>query len=300
MSMGVDVVGEAVPSWIAAVATVGALIAAVYAGVWAKRAATWTESQARSAARQVAVQKQELAHAQAEAVSARQDAERERAERTQSMEIEQAERARDARQREERRLDALAPSVFMDARPAVGDVSHGFPLEIRGDNDRWGILGAPREFKRGDHAVFRESLNIIVENVSAVPARIDMIDPDGGVLDELPEGHAGPLWVMPGGRLVMTWRRKFVLADVLDQEGIQRPEVLVFRVKLMVRDVGMNVGDVYAFSGAVAYAEVDGSRIIMQGVPPEGWTDRVAVPIAPRRYERLEVADATSAAGSSN
>ena len=277
-----DFWGDVLPNWIAAVSTLGALIAASIAGRYAAKAAHWTSEQAKAADRQVATQEEALALARGQAEDARAATERQR-----------AESARVERNLEERRLDALAPDVLATARPEKTGPRGEFGVEVRRGYRGWSLIDKPVEFQRDDDTVmFRQSLVITLENVSGVPARVDIVDRYRGILEYAgrPLEGGSPVWVMPRTSVELVWRREVSLSSLVDGEDVVDPFGHLFSVELWARDVGSNVRNPYRFWGRVMDVEVDGTRVIVGSVPPEGWRDRVAFPL-PRVYERLEAAE---------
>lgn len=276
MAAEVDFWGEAVPNWIAAASTAGALVAAVVAARWAKRAALATREQADAASDDVGIARAALALAERQETDTR------------------AETARATRQAEERRLDAVAPDIFARVSPGskVNGVDFGF--DMRDGEGDWVLMREAREFKREQYTVmFRQAVVLTLENVSTVPARIDFVDPYRGELyDEHDRLLAGfPAWLMPGEAKRFTWRRVVALQALVDGGGTIDPFGHLFYLEFWARDVGQNVRTPYKFGGTVMQVQVDGSRIVVGPVPSHLWPDRVAFPL-PRVYERLEAAEA--------
>jgi len=277
-----DFWGVVLPNWIAAVSTLGALIAVSIAGWYAAKAARWTSEQAKAADRQAATNEEALALARGQAEDARAATERQR-----------AERARVERNLEERRLDALAPNVLATARPERTGPRGEFGVEVRRGYRGWSMLDKPVEFQREDSTVmFRQSVVVTLENVSGVPARVDIVDPYRGILEFAgrPLDGGSPVWVMPRTSVELVWRRVVSLSSLVDGEDVVDPFGHLFYVEFWARDVGMNVCNPYRFSGRVMDVQVDGTQVIVGSVPPGGWNDRVAFPL-PRVYGRLEAAE---------
>ncbi|MRX42344.1 hypothetical protein [Agromyces kandeliae] len=261
-------------------ATFGTLAAAIVAGIFAGLAARATREQANAAATDVALARRALEVTEADAIAARLEAERA------------------TRWAEERRLDGLAPSVFMEAFPESRDSGTGFFLERQGEQGRWVPVEGPEPFDVDDHrrTLFRQVVQILLRNVSSVPARVDFERPDNGRLwyEGIVLGGGGPIWVMPGEREWVRWERFVRLGDLLANEDAPVCGSR-FRVEAWVRDAGMNVRDVYKFDGPITVVDGNGIDIRLLPVSPAGWVDRVAYPVE-RVYTRLATASVVTEA----
>ncbi|MBO1741648.1 hypothetical protein [Leifsonia sp. TF02-11] len=262
----VDVFWDGIPNWITAGAAVLTLVAAAVAAAFAGRAAHWTKRQAISAALQHETGLEQLALARDEARDAKetgaaQEASRKRAERWQI----------------ESRLDQVAPSVVARARPGR--------LEIRDESGDWVDVSNSLELNESESAVFRTTAVITVKNVSDRIARVAFVYSANGVMsvrsgDELVLG--------PGEEANVSWERTVSTFALQTEEDLGRPQNWLFDVEVWIRDPGMNVRDTFKFNGDFRFFRRDGSRLLVQTEPPFPWTENVAAPTEPRRYERLE------------
>lgn len=260
------------------IATFGTLAAAVVAGVYAARAARATREQANAAAEDVGLARRALEIAEADAIAARSEAERA------------------TRWGEERRLDGLAPSMFMEAFPYSGNATGAFFTERYLEGGAWAIVdeGATFDAEDARNLKFRQSLKIRLRNLSTVPARVDFVDPSNGhfYLNGVLLVGGGPVWVTPDddSGVWVEWFRTLPLRDLLEDGDAPVPGTL-FQVEVWVRDAGMNVSDLYTFSGRITTVKREGFDISLLPVPPGDWLDRVAYPVR-REYTRLS-ADAS-------
>jgi hypothetical protein len=278
-----DFWGEAVPNWIGAVVGVLTLGAAIAAGVFAARAAHWTKKQAESSEDQAETAAKALSVAEVDAAAARVDAE-----------FQRSEAARVSRRAEETRLDALVPSIFAGAElgsPAYnGPTAIDFHRWVNGDYTSWEPLKADVEIEQNDMVIFRMTVILTFENLSDVPARIDVVEPDNGDITDLASGtplaSGMPLFVPAKATRAVEWTRTVSSTALADEAAVARPENSLFRLSFWVRDIGMNVLDVYRFSGNMNHFSRNGTRLVASPEPSGPWPDAVAAPVE-RRYERL-------------
>ncbi|WP_157780352.1 hypothetical protein [Leifsonia xyli] len=274
---GIDTWGDAVPNWIAALSTFGALVAASAAGIYARRAAHSAREQAVAVKEQVRLQELALEDTKAQALAARAEAEEQGA----------AQRRAETRVAEAR-LDALAPSLFVRVAPGPGDgISPLWSAHERGEF----LVEWRATFEENERPRFRTELRLTFRNVSRVPARIDITNFDGGTIDGLPQGT--PLYVLPGRNNAKTlyWNRVVNAIGLSTDDQVGSPERAAFRLEFWVRDIGMNVRDTYRFSLGLPFFERDGSRLVADPSRAQ-WSEVAAVPVE-RVYERLTASEAT-------
>lgn len=275
------------PSWVVAVSTTGAFVAAGLA-------AGWTAKTAKSADEQVAA-----AHAQVDAT--REQLEIARAD---------ADRERDAFQAAERRflqsqVDGRAPVVYARATPGCelpgflssntyGSWGRAPLMAIRASEvphtPEWQRskdfhVTERMTLEEDDHFVFAQYVTLEFVNCSDVPARVDVTQFAGGELS-IRQGEA--LVVPPHESRSVAWWRTLGWAAVATEAGVASPEVSFVQLEYWVRDLGQSVRDTYAFNLDTRYFERDGSRLIVKPQPPFPWAEMFASETSPRVYERLD------------
>lgn len=270
----VDIVWEGLPNWIAACSAALTLIAAVVAGVYARRAAHWTKAQAEATERQVDIEQGVLDITREEAVAARADAERQR---------EEAERAH--RRLDESRLDAVAPTVFAVASlPSIRFRPNGDPRA------EWERVKEPVEVDDYDPAVvYRTGVHLSFENTSPHVAQIDITDVRGGSVyeDSNVPLVTGPIFLRPGETKDFSWYRVIGNKALSSEASVELREHSLFDLTFWVRDLGGEVRDSYMFVGDLRYFERRPGGIAVRPEPAVKWWEAVAVPYLPRSYERL-------------
>jgi hypothetical protein len=268
---GADFWGDAVPNWIGATVGICTLAAAVAAGLWARSAARSTKSQADTAAKA-------LIHAKAEAVAAREDSTFQRGEAVAA-----------SRRAEETRLDATFPSVVAYVTLGSGALNGGSPIDFAfwGDSGFQALepLTGEVELKAEERAVFRTTLVMVFENLSDIPAQIDIVDPYGGEMPEFPPGK--PLFLGARVKHAVLWERKTTSMSLSDDGAVDAEHVALFRLKFLVRDIGMRVQETFEFSGNMNHFRRDGSRLIASQDPSGEWPNPFAFP-RKREYPGLQ------------
>jgi hypothetical protein len=275
----IDIGWEGIPNWIVAATSILTLGAAVTAGVFAGRAAHWTKAQSIATAEQVAVADEAVVIAREDAATAQATSELQRAE---------AERA--ARRYAESRLDGLAPTIYARATPgsASGPVDaiqqHRPATDSR--REEWDAVERPLKMASDSRIAFRTLVLVSLQNVSDRIAVIDIFDPVGGGVDGL---RAGESFVLPPGKTrQLQWRRNVSTGALSDEVALGKPEHSLFDLTFWVRDLGMNVRDVYRFNGDLRYFARDGSTITINPRLAYAWEENVALQLPGRVYERLD------------
>jgi hypothetical protein len=281
-----DVVGDALPNWIMAVATTATLVVAILAARYAKSASVSSRDAANSAREQSEIAREQLRHAlEANEVNANNASEQLQLAR-ESAALNKTEAEQANRRLAESRLDVLAPSVVARARPLFDDVFVSI-REQRGED--WTRISSELSLPgtiTDPPVVFQILLGIEIENVSEAPARVDFVDPQGGTIREVRQGD--PLIVSPKSTRYVTWERVTGLYSLITEEDIGDAARAFFNVKFWVRDLGMNVRDTYKFNGDLRLFKRDGSRLIVTAEPAVPWAENVATPLPKRSYERLD------------
>lgn len=317
--------------------SIGTLLAAVVAGLFAGRAAHWTKKQSEASNDQVRIATENLEVAKSQAAVAQEfgaqeveigrlalDAARSEAKATQEAAERQAQETKAAAERqlevarsalerqvqeaqvanrryEESRLDAVVPVVLATVRRP------GAFIEARrrtADGEwptNWTSIEVPTyiEENQQNETMFRIRLDVILQNVSDQIARIEIIDPARGEVN-VKSGKA--IIVRPRGEAVFTWIRGFTPGELSSQTEIDKIENCFFSVTLWVRDLGMNVRDTYKFNADLRLFSRDGSRFIVRPEPEHSWQEDFAQPLQERHYERLEAhhSGSVSLTGSGN
>lgn len=288
--------GEAIPNWISAVTSAGTLVAAVAAGIYAKRAADSTHAQATTA-------KAALEHAKADTKLAEESARIDR------------EAARVAGRRlEEARLDAMLPVIFGTAEyrgsQGVGSSASRFD-SARMDGPaaiwKWETVHEGFEVSDSDSdyipTAFRFAITLLFQNLSEHVAQIDIPERQGELwLDEVIGGRrwkdGEPLFVLPGETERLTWTQMLYSTNLRTDDDLGRPEHAFFLLKFWVRDIGLRVREEYSFNGDLRHFKRDGSRLVVNPDPAYPWFRNVAVPRYRRVYEALDAADEPEAGDS--
>jgi len=243
---------EQLPNWIAAIATVLALGAAIFAGVWARQAAIHTEAQAdaakeqtRFAEQQVVIARQELAQA-ADQFDRQLTVAREELELTSGeAERQRQEAVRANRRAKESRLDALAPAIFGLAKLREAVTASDYPIrafiEFRSPSDPdWMPVPIKTWPLESDYpsVTFRLTVHMKIHNVSdKVAVVLAEKYPAHGEVDRT------EFAVVPSEETTVTWTRLFQLDDL---RNYAEPDPM-FDLSFSVWDVSHAVEDVYLF-----------------------------------------------------
>lgn len=279
---------EQLPNWIAAIATVLALGAAIFAGVWARQAAKHTQRQADAAVEQVTIARDELDMARQEAKESRAAAD-----------MQQAQAARAERRLEESRLDALAPVVYARASPGAAGAP-GFPpieyRELAPGVPPAGYRAVPTEEPNGvrldqaDRRIwqFRITMSVLFENVSDHVARVEI--PDTEDLVRFDPTSDSEFAIAPHRSHTLLWQRELLSGD-LDGSAIDTPDNTTFGVHFVVSDLAGNVRDSYDFNGNLRhFSRPSGSEasLVVHALPyMPPYNENIALPKGPRNYSRL-------------
>ncbi|MDR6793608.1 hypothetical protein J2X12_003113 [Pseudarthrobacter oxydans] len=271
------------PDWIQAITSVPTLLAAIAAGLFAGKAAVYTKHQAQASNRQVEIALEALEITRTQAASAEEHANR------------QVEEAQDTYRRyEESKLDALMPVVLATARrPGSWFIETNEVWESGEWPPFWEPFTRIKDFDESQNyrVRFRISIKVELENVSNKIARIDIVDNSSGEVDV----RGGEAIIVPPGQVrAFTWTRTFTPVILATQDEIDDPKNWLFSLTLWVRDLGMNVRDVYKFNSDLRFFSRDGSRLVVRPEPAFSWTENVAQPLQQRAYERLEANAATT------
>lgn len=276
----VDIAWEGIPNWVVAVSSLLTLGAAIFAGVFAGRAAHWTKAQAKASQRQVDLAHEALTVAQQDSEVAKETADRQRAEAERSYRL-----------LVQAQLDALAPVVLATATPinAGTDESYLWSQGYVGGvwENIWARVAEQLEVPSGERLRFRFTVNLEFKNVSDKVSHIDIVDRAGGVFDGHSDSSMPVLVVPPHEKRTLTWSRYWLSEGLGTDEGTQDTQNGSFRMHFEVRDQGLNVRDTYEFLADLRFFSRDGSRLIVEPKPAFPWEESVAIPVLGRVYERL-------------
>lgn len=215
----VDVGWEGIPNWIAAGAAFLTFIVAIAAAVFAYKASRAARSQAKAGRRQADAVEAQLAIAAEQASQLKQQL------------SEQAERDVIARrQATESRIDAVAPTVIVDATIQ--------PLRRSMDSSKtWQTVNDEIILERTDSPqLFEFNVEIRLRNVSTLVARVAFPDPGNGEYDEVRSGQE--LVLTPGETTVLAWRRRVNTMGLQTDEDLHQEHVWLARPVFWVRDLG--------------------------------------------------------------
>lgn len=261
----IDVFWQGVPNWLMVLMAFLTLVAATFAGVFARRAAHWTKAQAESSDTQASIAHESLELAQTAAEEQRQET------------------TRAYRRLSESRLDALAPSIYAAASPGAPLLQVRRAVGTGGSWGDWEAVTDDFEVAENEQVIFRTNVTVTLSNYSDQVARVDIIDPAGGETDV----RSGEMIVVPPAQAKsISWTRN--VTSIATQEDLDQPRNWLFNMELWVRDLGMNVRDVYRFNADLRFFSRDGSRLLVKPEPPFPWSENVAVPLPGRSYERLD------------
>lgn len=256
------------------------LVAAVAAALFARAAAKHAGEQVKEAAAQTAE-----AHRQVE-LSERQEA---LAQRTLLAQAETAQRQNEASLRVERRslearLDERIPFIIATARLLFHNLYSKLP-----EDERWRVVTDSEHFNRSEAPLFRQELALRFDNVSSMPALIDIVDPAHGEISGLPQGT--PIIIGPNSTKTFQWNRLVPGSELANDEPAEQPAIWWFNLHFWVRDLAMLVRDDYRFSASLSHFETDGSQLRAAPMPPDAWpNDGVSAGLQPERhYERLDL-----------
>lgn len=293
-----------IPDWIQAVTSILTFLAAVAAGLYARRAAIYTKNQAEASDRQVEIAADALEVTRAQAAAAEDhgshqveiaretlDLARKEAQATQASADRQVEEAQATYRRyEESKLDALVPVVLAKVGKAGSSFLETKEVTAKGGwSTSWSPFDFPRNFEESelDKVIFRLRLQVVIENNSEQIARVDITDPARGEVD-VPSGT--PLIIAPHQRTGFNWTRVLTPGMLATEDALQDSKNGLFDLTLWVRDLGMNVCDTYKFNSDLRLFSRDGTRLIVRPEPEHTWKIDVAQPLQQRSYQRLESA----------
>lgn len=276
---GVDLIGEGLPNWIMAITGVLTLGAAVAAALFARAAAKHAGAQVRESEKQTTE-----AHRQAELA----DVQASLARRTLRAQTLEAQRQNEAAHRAERRtlearLDERMPFVIARAK-----LNYSNLFALSSGEDIWQTVTEQARIPPRSAPTFSQEVIVTFENVSAVPARIDIIDAAHGEFSGLPLGE--PLVVSPGAEAQQIWTRT-IAGNLLFSEGAtEDPSIWLFNIRFWVRDLAMLARDEYAFNGSLRHFSIDGSQLIVDPNVRDSWPagQNIAGLFPDRVYERLD------------
>lgn len=257
-----------IQGWSVVVVSFLTFIAAGLAAVFAGFAAKWSHRQAREAARQVGLAREEL------------EATKEQGKVAAAAAQLQADEACALRRRSDgARLDAMTPIIL--ARGMLGALS-----VKRSGESGWDVVQTELRITDDQPVAFRTSVTVRFLNVSEVPARVDITDPVQGECD-VRQGDA--VILAPHETRDVEWIRTISSGALREQSGIDEPAHWLFNLRFWARDLGMNVREEYLFNGDLRFFKRDGSRLIASpALIPFPWVENIATPLWPRRYERLD------------
>ena len=257
-----------IQGWSVVVVSFLTFIAAGLAAVFAGFAAKWSHRQAREAARQVGLAREELRATKAQAKVAAGAAQ------LQADEVD-ALRPRS----DEARLDGMTPIIL--AKGMLGPLS-----VMRSRESGWDAVQTELQITDDQPVAFRTSVMVRFHNVSEVPARVDITDPVQGECD-VRQGDA--VFLASHEICDVEWIRTISSGALREQSGIDQPAHWLFNLRFWARDLDMNGRDEYVFNGDLRFFRRDGSRLIASpAMIPFPWVDNIATPIWPRTYERLD------------
>ena len=260
---------EGLPNWIAAGATFLTFVVAIIAAFFAYRASRAAGSQAEAGRRQADAVEAQLAIAAEQASVLRQQL------------SDQAERELIARRQGiESRIDAIAPTVLVDAKI--------LPLRRRVDSSQmWQTVSENLTLEPGDGPqLFEFNVEIRLRNVSGFVARVAVPDASKGEFAEIRSGQE--LVLAPGETAVLAWRRRVNTTNLQTDEDLGREHNWLARPVFWVRDLGINVRDTLQLTLDLRYFERDGSRLLVTAEPRMPSALEAAEPAEPRQYERLD------------
>jgi hypothetical protein len=249
------------------------LVAVVFAGWYAKAAARWTKAPAESTRDQAELARIANRLAEREAADAR------------------AETAFQRRNEAERRVDALAPSVFAIAvHGAAADGPEGWPVAVAatsGPSEEWREPVDGRAYAPDEPVAFRFRATVTLRNVSDVPAIVRFADLGGGHVDA-----AATTYLLPGGTREVAWTRRATPAQLADAASAAQAMHLAFEAG----DVGGNVRDHYRLELELRHFDREGDRVVYRVRGRAAEEHGVAVPVR-RDYLRLDARPAAGGTG---
>ncbi|TPW70905.1 hypothetical protein [Schumannella sp. 10F1B-5-1] len=245
------------------------LLAAAAAAVFAARAASASPKQADAAARQVA-------HAQIATRIAREQA----AVASELAERQAEQLARGQRESAELRFDSRMPAIM--ARAVGIEVTRspsGSDVGFRVDRE---------ELVDDEYLIARTEIIMSLHNVSDFAARVDFTDLDRGHVGA--DHNDNTYFIAPHADVSVTWTRAFSLEEMRSEERWNESLFGSCRLAFRVADLGINVTDEYRLNLNTDILVRDGRRLSVLPQPPTDWIESVAVPVGPRRYDRLDLA----------
>jgi hypothetical protein len=131
------------------------------------------------------------------------------------------------------------------------------------------------------------SVRIEMLLVGDLSARIDWEQYQSG--GEVVEAGRPTILTPDGRKALLTWQTTFSATEqYTSTTADQSPHAILnpWQPRFLVRDIGMNVGELHCFSGFYGAVTRDGSRMT---VSPNlsNWGEQVATPL-PRRYDYFE------------
>ncbi len=270
-----------VPTWVVAGAAVGAFGAASRAAMWTARSAAAGREQVKAAIDQVEAARQQAVAARGQLDLAKSGAVRDQ------------EAARAAEDRLlHAQLDARAPVVYARAtpgsadRPALSAVTESeYEASPESLTDPGNAVREQRTLDEGEHLRFALTVTIEFVNCSDVPARINITAHRNADVT-LPRGQE--LLVPPHESRLVVWTRRFGSRLLSAQVDLDRPDLTMFQIDYLVRDLSHNVSDTYRFNSGLRYFNRVDGRLVVEPQPAFPWTEDFATQVGERRYERLE------------
>jgi hypothetical protein len=187
----------------------------------------------------------------------------------------------------ESRIDALAPTVFgnagLDDPPLVGyEASWG----ANAPNDSLEPQPITElELTSDQHWVFIQKVKLRFVNYSNNPAQIDIVYFSDGEVDGAPQGK--PIVLEPSQSVTLDWHRRVVSRALETDDEIAKWST--FNLRYWVRDIAMQMQDVYQFSGSTVFFRRNGSRLLVSSTRFNAdWLYRTAGRTEPRTYPLLD------------
>lgn len=272
----VNVGWEGLPNWIAATATLSALLFAWRAGHWAKQAAGSTRAQAEAAGEQVAAANAQVERAERGLTQAGKQFEQQLAVAQEELELTR-----------KSNLEAVLPVIFATATPKsevpeVNGTTSRRLLEIRRmmeTDPRWLDYDPVRTrtaIEPNEQLQLRIRMLLTFENVSD---EIAVVSVNGGILGGQLHSWDVENFIKPKCSRSTTWERQYRLEDLATPEQINDASNWNFNVEFCVRDLGSRIAQYLRFNADLRVFERDGTRLVLLPEPSNIWVQNVAEPV---------------------
>ncbi len=260
------------PDTVVAVTGLLTLLAAFAAAAFARGAWRAADRQADAADQQLALAEEQLQLARHQA-----------AEFGRQLTDQAAKDAALRRRELEAKADERAPEVLLR-------FERFFPLQRRLENNDIGEIEGPVTLAKGHNRVLFVGAELLIKNVSTHTAEVWLQSAGEEVTDRETGRSVGggrAVVLSPGEERIWDWQRE-VFTGLFRLEDVPTPaHAYESRLRVWVRDLGLNVRDEYELAWSWNHVSTDGTYLKIDPAPP-GLPAQPAAFVTGRLYERLD------------